>query len=89
MLITVPCADRIDPRDPESDFWRWTPAGLRALLTRQCEGAKVEVEVAAISVRAGDVLGCAVEDLRPDDLDGNDPRFPIVACAAVTKPVSQ
>jgi hypothetical protein len=90
MLITVPCADRIDPRAPESDFWRWTPAGLRALLTRQCEGANIEVEgggnlVATLAY----MLGCAVEDLPPGDLDGNDPRFPIVACAAVTKPVSQ
>ena len=88
LLITVPCAARLDQRAPESDFWRWTPAGLHALVAAQCKGAAVEVEgggnlVATLAF----MLGCAVEDLPPQDLVCNDPAFPVVACAAVTKPV--
>jgi SAM-dependent methyltransferase len=86
MLITVPCAARIDPEAPESDYRRWTPAGLRQMVGRQCERAAIEVEgggnlIAALVA----MLGCAVQDLRRQDLAVDDPVFPIIACAAVTK----
>lgn len=87
MLITVPCAARIDGRAPESDYWRWTPEGLRAMMDRHCDGAEVEVEGGGnLIATLAAMLGCAVEDLRPQDLADNDPVFPIIACAAVTKP---
>jgi hypothetical protein len=89
MLITVPCSARIDPRAPESDYWRWTPVGLRALVERRCTRAEVEAEgggnlVAALAV----MLGCSVEDLGPQDLAADDPHFPVVSCAAITKPAA-
>jgi SAM-dependent methyltransferase len=86
MLITVPCTARIDHESPESDYWRWTPAGLRRLIEENCGDAAAEIEsggnlVAALAV----MLGLAFEDLSEGDLADDDPVFPIIACAAVTK----
>jgi SAM-dependent methyltransferase len=52
MMITVPCAVRIDHELPEADYWRWIPAGLRELIGRHCDEAMVEVEGAGNLVTA-------------------------------------
>ena len=40
--------------------------------------------VAALAV----MLGLAVEDMEPQDLAVDHPDFPVIACAAVTKPAA-
>lgn len=87
LLVTVPCAARIDTTAPDSDYWRWTPAGLEHLVRCRCPGAEVQVSgggnlVATLAA----LLGLAVEDLAPGDLDDDDSAFPLIAAAAVLKP---
>jgi hypothetical protein len=83
----VPCAARIDDLLPNSDFWRWTPGGLRRLIERCCERAVVEIEAGGNLVAAlAALLGLAVEDLRDEDLVDDDPVYPMIACASATKP---
>jgi hypothetical protein len=87
ILITVPCAARIDHESPEADYWRFTPAGLRRLIERHCDGAVIEVEAGGnLTTALAALLGLAIEDLREEDLAADDPVFPIIASAAITKP---
>jgi hypothetical protein len=86
MLITVPCAARIDHEAPDRDYWRWTPAGLRCLIERHCTAASVEIEWGGnLTAALAALLGLASEDLSDEDLTHDDPVFPLIACAAVTK----
>jgi SAM-dependent methyltransferase len=87
LLITVPCAARIDHEAPEGDLWRLTPAGLRSVLERWCRGAEIELEAGG-SLRAtlAVMLGLAAEELTPAELAEHDPAFPVIACAAVKRP---
>jgi SAM-dependent methyltransferase len=89
LLITVPCAARVDHELADSDLWRWTPVGLRRFVERYCDGPVVHVEAGGNLVATlASTLGLAVEDLRDEDLAEDDPVFPIVACVALTKPTS-
>lgn len=90
LLVTVPCAARIDHESPESDFSRWTPAGLRHLVDRSCGGAEIEIEAGGnLTAALAVLLGLAIEDMRRDDLATDDPVFPVIACAAATKPIER
>jgi SAM-dependent methyltransferase len=90
LLITVPCMSRVDNELPQSDFWRWTPQGLSALLADACPEAEIEIEVGGnLVVALAYLLGLAVEDLRRSDLTEDDPAFPVTACAAARKPVAE
>jgi SAM-dependent methyltransferase len=86
LLLTVPCLSRIDHDDPEADLWRFTPRGLERRLRERCPGADVAVEGHG-NVLAGLAFwaGVAVEEVRPAQLAEDDPFFPIVGCARVTK----
>jgi hypothetical protein len=87
LLITVPCAARLDQHAPEADYWRWTPTGLRALIETYCPAAESDVDGAGnLIAMLSAMLGLAVEDVAVDDLSDSDPTFPLVACAAVRKP---
>jgi hypothetical protein len=90
LLLTVPCAARIDTTAPDGDFWRWTPAGLALLVNQHCPGGAIQVSAAGNLVASvAALMGLAVEDLQPGDLDGDDPDFPLIACAVAIKPVSE
>jgi hypothetical protein len=85
LLLTVPSLGRLDPHDQATDCWRWPPNGLAKLLSR--------VEIRASVSGDGNVLACvsalwglSVQDLSAEELDFNDPRFPLVACAYAEKP---
>lgn len=87
LLLTVPCLSRQDPGAVDSDRWRMLPLGLGERLARACPDGEIHVEghgnlVSAVAFLAG----LAAEELRAAELDTEDPAFPIVACARVTKP---
>jgi hypothetical protein len=86
MLVTVPCVSRIDGVAPDADLWRFTPRGLERRLCDHCPGGEVVVEGHG-NVQAGVAFwtGVAVEEMRSDELMRDDPYFPIVACAVITK----
>jgi SAM-dependent methyltransferase len=87
LLVTVPSLSRIDRHIPQIDFWRFTPAGLERALEDACPGASLEVSGYGNLVTATAFLtGLAAEELRRDELELQDPDFPILACARVVKP---
>jgi SAM-dependent methyltransferase len=87
LLVTVPSLARIDHELPGADLWRFTPAGLRLLIERCCDGGACEIEAGGnLITGVAALLGLAVEDLRESDLAKDAPAFPIIACAAVRKP---
>ena len=84
LMLTVPSLARVDPHDPGTDFWRFTPNGLAELLHRLGMPASV--------AGYGNVLACvaslwgpSVEEISATELDVADPRFPLVACAHAEK----
>ena len=88
-LITVPCLARIDPDFPAIDRWRFTALGLQTLLARACPGAELEVAGHGnVLVGVAFLMGMAVEDLSQSELEHQDDRFPLIACARVRKPGS-
>lgn len=84
LLLTVPCLGRISPSSAGCDRWRWTPAGLTALMAAWPGPAEITANGNAATCVAA-ILGAAREDL-PDGTDlSDDPRFPLIACAAATR----
>jgi SAM-dependent methyltransferase len=86
LLLTVPCLSKVDHEAPASDYWRWTPAGLKLLLERSFPGDMVRVEgYGNVLTSVAFLMGLAQEDLREQELDFKDPRHPLVACARVDR----
>jgi hypothetical protein len=87
ILFSGPCVGRIDHELTEVDSWRYTPNGLRRKLPRLLPGAHVEVEgFGNVLAGAAYLYGLAVQELTTAELDVRDPCFPIVVCAAISKP---
>ena len=85
LLITVPTLGRLDPHLAAIDFWRWTPGRLAELLGRvgmPAQGTGYGNMLACVAA----LLGLSVQDLSAEELDVNDPCFPLVACAHADKP---
>ena len=86
LLLTVPCLSKVDHEAPASDYWRWTPAGLKVLLERGFPGDLVHVEGRGnVLASVAFLMGLAQEDLREEELGFEDSRFPLVACARVDR----
>jgi len=81
LLATVPGISQIvrENMQHEGDFWRFTDRSLRALAEEAFEPDRIEVSA------HGNVLTCvaflqglAQEDLAPDELDVDDPDYPLI-----------
>jgi len=71
------------------DHWRYTPLGLRTLLAKVLPDAEVTVEAHGNVLAATAFLyGIAVEELSDAELDVDDPRYPLIVCARISKPRS-
>ncbi len=82
LLVTVPCVSRLAGG---GDLWRWTPAGLRAVLAAVVPpGADWEVTGAGngLSSRAF-LFGLAAEDLDARALAVDEVDYPFVVAAVV------
>jgi SAM-dependent methyltransferase len=87
MLLTVPSLQRIDPDAPDVDRWRFTPNGLDDLVRSEAAGADFEiVGYGNLLASTAFLMGLSAEELRPSELEHNDPDFPLVACARVRRP---
>jgi SAM-dependent methyltransferase len=84
LLLTVPCLGRISPSAAGCDRWRWTPAGLTALMAAWLGPAEITAHGNAATCVAA-ILGAAREDLPAETDLSDDPRFPLIACAAATR----
>ncbi len=90
MLICVPSLSRVDPNmPPETDLWRFTPAGLGELVRTAAPDASLAVHGLGNLIAAVAFLqGLAAEELRRRELSLDDERFPLVAAACLVKPVA-
>lgn len=89
LLFTGPCISRIDDGVADSDHWRYTPLGLRLQLARLLPGAEIRVEAHGnVLAAAAFLYGISAEELTRAELERDDPRFPLVVCARVSKPLN-
>jgi len=87
LLFTGPCISRIELPMEEYDHWRYTPLGLRTQLGRLLPDADVAVEAHGNMLAGVAFLyGIAAQELTAAELDVDDPGFPLVVCARISKP---
>ena len=85
VLVTAPSVIRYH-REPE-DHWRFTVDSLRRLALDHCPGAEIAVEGHGNVLAASAFLyGLACEELTAEELEVDDPEFPLVITARVTRP---
>jgi hypothetical protein len=69
------------------EYWRMTAPGWRALLERVWAGCDIQVAAYGNSVAAiASILGLAQEELTTQELERNDPRFPVVITILCRRP---
>ena len=88
LLCTVPAVSRISMRYLDKEYWRFTTAGCRELLTGAFSDGDVEVRsYGNVLACAAFLYGLAVEDLTEAELLEDDPFFPLVVAAKARKRV--
>ena len=85
LLATAPSVSRVSPTYPDGDFWRFTPAGLAELFTRQWPGDFTVHAFGSLRTCVAFLLGEPEEDLRDAVLDYHDPRFPLTVAVEAHK----
>lgn len=84
LLVVVPNITVAYAEFPE--LWRFTPLGLTRLLERSFGAGNVQARSYGNSLTcAGEIRGLAVTDFAAAELDDNDPRYGLVACARAVK----
>jgi hypothetical protein len=69
------------------DWWRFTSMSLRRVLEERFPAGAVEVEARGNVLTATAMLhGIAAEELRPSELDEDDPDFEVTLLARAVKP---
>lgn len=88
LLMTVPALSCCNPI--ESDYWRFTPLGLEALLVRTLPAdAEIATNGRGNSVAAAaQIVAASVEDLGARHLHDFDAAYPVVVEARVAKPAN-
>jgi SAM-dependent methyltransferase len=79
LVLAEKCVSMVDPWFPSVDRWRFTPAGLRALL-----GHFAEVDVSAFGnlyTMCAYLAGMPAGGIHRDKLEYHDPAYPIVSIA--------
>jgi SAM-dependent methyltransferase len=87
LLVTVPVLSRLAPRyGSAQDYWRFTPAACTTLLESTFGAGQVTVRsYGNVTSAIAFLAGAAQEDLRRDQLEALDPRFPVVVGARACK----
>jgi SAM-dependent methyltransferase len=83
LLVTVPGISQITEFDMArwGDFWRFTPTALERLLTRAFESVIECRSFGNVLSSAAFLYGLAAEELEPEELAHDDPRYPLVVTA--------
>jgi SAM-dependent methyltransferase len=72
------------------DYWRLSEAGWIELAGRVWKGCDVQVwSYGNCLVAVAAMLGLALEELTPAELDAHDPRYPVLVVACCRKPHAQ
>jgi len=86
VLCTVPVASRIGRRTLESEYWRLTPAACRVLFEHAFPEGEVEVHGRGnVLTCVAFLMGMAAEELAAEELETDDPFFPLVVTVRATK----
>jgi SAM-dependent methyltransferase len=86
LLCTVPAVSRISMRYLDDEYWRFTVAGCRDLVSNAFPGGEVEARsYGNVLVCAAFLYGLAAEDLTEDELLYDDPFFPLVVAVRARK----
>lgn len=86
LLCTVPAVSRISMRYLDEEYWRFTVAGCRDLVSNAFPGGDVEARsYGNVLVCAAFLYGLAAEDLTEDELLYDDPFFPLVVAVRARK----
>ena len=77
LLASAACLMRLT--SPDDDFWRLSAAGWRIIAARVWPGCDVDVRAHGnCLVAAAGVYGLALEELRDQELESQDDRFPVL-----------
>jgi peptidoglycan/xylan/chitin deacetylase (PgdA/CDA1 family) len=87
LLTTLPCVSRIDYESGlEEDQWRFTPASARRLFEEIFGVGQVSVESHGnVLVCSSFLMGLAAAELTDEELNHNDPYFPLLLCVRAVK----
>jgi peptidoglycan/xylan/chitin deacetylase (PgdA/CDA1 family)/SAM-dependent methyltransferase len=89
LLCSFPAVSRVNPEDgglDGGDFWRFTEASVRALLTERFPVSAFEVATFGnLAVATAFLQGMAVEEMSAPILDQIDPWHPLLYCARAVK----
>lgn len=89
LLMTVPGLTRISSRVDRSWYWTFTRASVSRLLEEYFDPSAVEVSSRGNVLAATAFLhGLASAELRPEELDANDPEFQLIVRARALKRAS-
>ena len=86
LLCTVPSVSRISRRTLDTEYWRFTAAGCETLFGHAFgeHGVRVESHGNVLTAIAF-LTGLAAEELTHDELDANDPFFPVLISISAEK----
>lgn len=85
MLITVPALKRLNPKDPDADYLRYTPAGLELLLRRTWDGPFSVTWYGNLRACAAFLVSHVSEEIGSEELRFRDARFPLTVAARAEK----
>lgn len=87
VLITVPWISPIDKGEwGETWYWAISPAGLRKLLETRFAADDIAIDAYGNALAASAFLyGLAEHEVRPQDLDVDDPLCPVIVAASARK----
>lgn len=86
LLITVPALKRLNPKDPDSDYLRYTPAGLESLLRSTWDGPFSVTWYGNLRACVAFLVSHVSEELSREELRFRDQRFPLTVAARAEKP---
>ncbi|MFQ5668582.1 MAG: hypothetical protein ACE5I7_19425 [Candidatus Binatia bacterium] len=86
-VILATCAAFVPLIPDGPDYWRNSAAGWAEIVQQAWSGCEVKVQSYGncLAVVAA-MLGLAIEELTPEELDVNDPRYPVVVTLWCRKP---
>ncbi len=89
LLVTAAGISQISRFDMErwGDYWRFTTCSMRRLLEEAFPDTNLHVNAHGnVLVAAAFLRGMATRELKPEELDHNDPDYQLIITATATKP---
>jgi SAM-dependent methyltransferase len=86
VLSTLPVVSRIGRREVASEYWRFTPATCKILFERAFPDGQIEVRGRGnVLTCVAFLVGMAAEELKAEELETDDPFFPLLVTVRATK----